>query len=130
MTDSADNKHNQLLFWGCFIALVTTSFCFIGRVFLVNVWGEQFDLDSAQAGRLLGVGIWPFAVSIILFSLVIDRIGYKTAMYFAFGGHVIYTIMAVSAFFVEDKNTAFQLACRWSEIGQRSLSGCAKRCRR
>ena len=109
MTDSADNKHNQLLFWGCFIALVTTSFCFIGRVFLVNVWGEQFDLDSAQAGRLLGVGIWPFAVSIILFSLVIDRIGYKTAMYFAFGGHVIYTIMAVSAFFVEDKNTAFQL---------------------
>ena len=109
MSDSADNKQNKLLFWGCFIALVTTSFCFIGRVFLVNTWGTEFELDPAQSGRLLGVGIWPFAVSIILFSLVIDRIGYKTAMYCAFGGHIIYTIMGVAAFFVEDKNTAFQL---------------------
>ena len=68
---------NKVLFWGCFIALVTTAFSFISRMFLLGTWGEEFGLDDAQAGRLAGIGIWPFAVSIIGFSLVIDRIGYK-----------------------------------------------------
>jgi MFS family permease len=101
--------HEQILFWGCFVALVTTSFAFVGRLFLLDVWKVQFGLDEAQTGRLAGIGIWPFAVSIILFSLVIDRIGYKTAMFFAFAGHLIWTVMGVSAYFVEDKQVGFQL---------------------
>ncbi len=102
----------KLLFWGCFIALVTTAFGFITRMFLVNVWSVEFDLDPAQAGRLQGVGVWPFALSIIGFSLIIDKIGYKTSMVIAFLGHVIWAIMGVSAYFVSqggDKETAFNL---------------------
>ena len=107
-----DNKHDKMVFWGCFIALVTTAFAFIGRIFLVGTWADEFGLDPAQAGRLLGIGIWPFAVSIIAFSLIIDRIGYKTAMYFAAAGHVIWAVMGISAYYVSqsgDKETAFQL---------------------
>jgi MFS family permease len=100
---------NQVLFWGCFIALITTAFAFVGRLFLLGVWKEQFGLDEAQTGRLAGIGIWPFAVSIIGFSLMIDKIGYKTAMYFAFLGHLLWTIMGVSAFFITDKDTAYQM---------------------
>lgn len=88
------------LFWGCFIALITTAFAFISRIFLIGVWAEEFGLDPAQAGRLAGIGIWPFAVSIIAFSLFIDRIGYKTAMVISFLGYVTWSIMGVSAFFV------------------------------
>ena len=99
-TSSAVDRGNQMLFWGCFIALITTSFAFMGRVFLINTWAIEFDLNPAEAGRLAGIGIWPFALSIILFSLVIDRIGYKTAMFFAFFGHMIWTAMAVTAYFV------------------------------
>ncbi len=102
----------KLLFWGCFIALVTTAFGFITRMFLVNVWSVEFELDPAQAGRLQGVGVWPFALSIIGFSLIIDKIGYKTSMVIAFLGHVIWAIMGVSAYFVSqggDKETAFNL---------------------
>ena len=80
------DKNDKMVFWGCFIALVTTAFAFVGRLFLINVWAGEFSLDPAQAGRLAGIGIWPFAVSIIGFSLVIDRIGYKTAMLFAAAG--------------------------------------------
>jgi MFS family permease len=103
-TSSAENRGNQLLFWGCFIALITTSFAFMGRVFLIGTWAEQFNLNPAEAGRLTGIGIWPFALSIILFSLIIDRIGYKTAMFFAFGGHLVWTVMGVAAYFVADTN--------------------------
>ena len=103
---------NKVLFWGCFIALVTTAFSFISRMFLLGTWGEEFGLDDAQAGRLAGIGIWPFAVSIIGFSLVIDRIGYKVAMIFAFISHIVWATMAVSAYFISQKgNTqlAFEL---------------------
>ena len=48
-------------------------------------------------------------MSIIFFSLVIDRIGYKVAMIIAFVGHLIWTVMAVSAFFVADKQTGYQM---------------------
>ncbi len=82
-------RNAKIVFWGCFIALITTAFGFVGRMFLINVWADQFDLDAAQAGRLAGIGVWPFAVSIIVFSLIIDKIGYKFAMVFAFVGQTI-----------------------------------------
>ena len=53
-------------------------------MFLISTWAAEFGLDPAQSGRLAGIGIWPFAVSIIGFSLIIDSIGYKVAMIFAF----------------------------------------------
>src|SRR5438874_12784351 len=110
--NDAERRHDQILFWGCFIALITTAFGFIARMFLINTWAEEFSLDPAQAGRLAGIGIWPFAVSIICFSLLIDKIGYKVSMIIAFLGHIIWAIMGVSAYFVSeggDKETAFQL---------------------
>ncbi len=97
-----DNNGSQMLFWGCFIALVTTAFGFISRVFLVDVWEVEFGLTKPEAGRLLGIGIWPFAVSIIGFSLIIDKIGYKASMVIAFVGHAIWAVMGVTAYFVSD----------------------------
>lgn len=94
------SKHDKLLFWGCFIALITTAFAFISRMFLIGVWGEQFSLDAQQQGALLGAGVWPFAISIILFSLFIDKIGYKFAMVFSFLAYLIWSIVGVAAFFV------------------------------
>jgi len=110
-TTNTDNG-NKVLFWGCFIALVTTAFAFISRMFLLGTWGAEFGLDDAQAGRLAGIGIWPFAVSIIGFSLIIDRIGYRVAMVFAFVGHIVWAVMAICAFFISkngDKELAFSL---------------------
>jgi MFS family permease len=108
----AQNKNDTLVFWGCFIALITTAFGFITRMFLLNTWGAEFNLDPADQGRLAGMGIWPFAVSIIGFSLFIDKIGYKTAMIFSFLGYIIWSIMGVSAYYVSqggNKEGAYQL---------------------
>jgi len=106
--------HHQRLFWGCFIALITTAFGFISRLFLIGEWAGEFGLDEAQAGRLAGIGIWPFAVSIILFSFVIDRIGYKVAMLISFAGYMVWSVMGVSAYFVSrggegNPDAAYQL---------------------
>ena len=113
--DADGDGGSKMLFWGCFIALITTAFGFITRMFLITTWGREFDLDPAEQGVLQGIGIWPFAVSIIGFSLIIDRIGYKTAMVISFLGYAIWAVMGVSAYYVADggnaadKHTAYSL---------------------
>jgi DHA2 family metal-tetracycline-proton antiporter-like MFS transporter len=67
----------------CFAALVATSFCFILRAFSIGAWGTEFDLSQTQMGELAGVGLWPFAISIVLLSLIIDKIGFKVTLWFA-----------------------------------------------
>jgi len=94
-----NNRHDKILFWGCFIALITTSYAFFSRMYLCGGrFMTDFGLDKVAAGELVGAGIWPFGVSIILFSLIIDKIGYKVAMYFSFACYVVYTILAIMAY--------------------------------
>lgn len=88
---------NKLLFWACFVSLIATSFGFIIRSFLIDTWGRDFNLTQVQKGEILGAGLWPFAISIILFSLVIDKIGYGRAMVFAFVGHSASAILTITA---------------------------------
>lgn len=89
--------HSKPLFWGCFIALIATSFGFIARVLTAGAWGAEFGLTATQVGEILGAGLWPFAISIILFSFVIDYVGYKTAMWFGFVCHVVSGILILLA---------------------------------
>ena len=101
MSNETNNSTgDKLLFWGCFIALITTAFAFITRAFLVNdpgLWPATFNLDAVQGQELFNAGIWPFAISIIAFSLIIDKIGYKTAMFFSFACYAIYAALALTA---------------------------------
>ncbi len=95
-----NNKTDKVLFWGCFIALITTSYAFISRIILCTgpQFATDFSLDKVMVGGLVGAGIWSFGVSIIIFSLFIDRIGYKVAMIYSFASYVTYTVMAVMAY--------------------------------
>ena len=94
-----NNRHDKILFWGCFIALITTSYAFISRMILCGgQFITDFGLDKVRVGELQGAGIWPFGVSIIVFSLFIDRIGYKVAMVFSFVSYLAYTVLAVLAY--------------------------------
>lgn len=90
---------NQKLFWGCFVALVTTAFGFITRMFLLDDPHivSTLGLDPAQVGAFKGIQVWPFALSIIIFSLIIDKVGYKFSMMFAFACQFIWAVMGVVA---------------------------------
>jgi xylose isomerase len=85
------------LFWACFVALVATSFTFMLRILALEDIALEFELSETQKGEILGVGIWPFAISIVLFSLVIDKIGYGKAILFAFVAHVAFAVLTVTA---------------------------------
>jgi MFS family permease len=96
---SMNHRHDKILFWGCFIALITTSYAFISRMILCGgQFKADFGLDNVVVGELQGAGIWSFGVSIIIFSLFIDRIGYKVAMIYSFVSYLVYTAMAIAAY--------------------------------
>jgi MFS family permease len=88
---------SKWLFWTCFIALIATSFGFIIRANIIGDLGVAFNLSETQKGEILGVGLWPFALSIILFSLIIDKIGYGRALAFAFICHVASAFVTIFA---------------------------------
>ncbi len=93
------NRHDKILFWGCFIALITTAYAFISRMILCGgQFVTDFGLDKVAVGGLQGAGIWPFGISIIVFSLFIDRIGYKVAMIFSFVCYLLYCGLAFAAY--------------------------------
>jgi MFS family permease len=93
----ADTTHSRRLFLGCFIALVATAFGFVVRGAVLDDWAVQFKLNEENKGVINGVGLAPFALSIIFFSLIIDRIGYGRVMTVAFLGHVLSAVMTIWA---------------------------------
>ncbi len=97
VTDTTHAAPDMRLFWGCFIALIATGFGFIARVLTANQWGPEFGLSETQVGEIFGVGFWPLAISLILFSLIIDKVGYKVAMWFGLLCHTLSTILIITA---------------------------------
>lgn len=88
------------LFTGCVVALVATAFGFAVRAAILDQWRVEFNLSGEQIGYLLGAGLAPFAVSIILFSLIIDRLGNGVSMAIAFTLHAVSAIVTLAAPFL------------------------------
>ncbi len=89
------NQAARRLFLGCFMAMIATAFGFAVRGGVLNEIGVQFQLSEEQKGILGGVGLFPFAISIILFSLIVDRIGYGVTITFAFICHLVSAILTI-----------------------------------
>src|ERR1700733_10993885 len=90
-------NNQKRLFLACIFSIVATSFGFIVRALLLNTLGEQFNLDESQKGAIQGVGLFPFALSIIFISLFVDKIGYGKAMTLAWIGHIVSAIITITA---------------------------------
>ncbi|MEO0898386.1 MAG: MFS transporter [Bacteroidota bacterium] len=102
---TASSRSNDLiLFWGCFLALMAAGVGFVVRAQIIGEWGSEFNLSSTQKGEIFGVGLWPAAISMVLFSLVVDRVGYKNAMIFGFVCHMVGAIMTI---FAKDYTTLY-----------------------
>lgn len=90
-------KPDMKLFWACFIALVATSFVFAVRANTMGQLQQDLGLSEVQKGNINGAGMWPFALSIIFFSLIIDKIGYKITAVFAILCHTVSLLLTVKA---------------------------------
>jgi MFS family permease len=74
----------RLLFWASFLSLAAAGVGFAFRVAMGGEYGAELDLSNQQIGEVFGASLWPIALTMIGFSLVIDRTGYKLPMVIAF----------------------------------------------
>jgi len=96
-TAPTSSQPDMKLFWACFVALVATSFVFGVRANTIGLLQDGFNLSEQQKGSINGAGMWPFAISIIFFSLIIDYVGYKTVALFAIICHTVSLVLTLRA---------------------------------
>lgn len=90
-----NTANDKRLFWACFVMLIATAFGFVVRTMIQDDLARQFGWTETQKGEVIGAWFWPFGVSIILFSLIIDKIGYGRAVVFALVCHITSTLLAI-----------------------------------
>ncbi len=88
---------NNRLFTASIIALMTMGFGFVVRGFILDDWQAQFDLSESQKGSIQGAGLYPQALAIVFFSLIVDKLGYGRIMAFAWCAHVVSAIITITA---------------------------------
>ena len=84
MDTQLTESQRKTLFWACFLSLAAAGVGFVYRVMVLGDWGTEFNLTGGELGRIFGASLWPIAVMMILFSLVVDFVGHKRSMYLAF----------------------------------------------
>jgi len=91
-------KEKSILFWASFLSLMAAGMTFTYRALSLGEWGTLFNLSGAELGGIvLGNYFWPIAITMILFSLIVDFVGYKASMVICFILHVISIIMSFTA---------------------------------
>ena len=90
-------QDKKMLFWGSFLALAAAGTGFAFRLTKGGEYGSDFALTFQEVGQIMGASFWPIAVTMILFSLLVDRTGYKRPMYVAFALQAVSGVMAFTA---------------------------------
>jgi len=77
-------KEKSVLFWASFLSLAAAGFGFTFRVIEgATGYGAALNLDGHQISQIFGASLWPIAITMILFSLIVDKTGYKIPMFIA-----------------------------------------------
>ncbi len=89
--------NQRRLFLASCLALIATAMAFSIRADIIPALKTDFSLTDTEMGQAAGPGLWGFAFTVILGSLLVDKFGMKKLMTVAFAGHlagVLLTIMA------------------------------------
>ncbi|MCH2206336.1 MAG: MFS transporter [Lentisphaerales bacterium] len=85
------------VFWASFLALFACAVGFTFRVMTMGNWINEFGISGQEAGGIFGASLWPIAITMILFSLIVDKVGYKPSIYIAFGLQAVSVILCATA---------------------------------
>jgi len=100
-------QDKRRLFWASFLSLAAAGFGFSYRVAMGGKYGAEFTLTEQQVGEVFGASLWPIAITMIGFSLVVDRTGYKLPMYGAF---LLQAVSGIGTFFAESYGALYAFA--------------------
>jgi MFS family permease len=90
-------KSNRALFFASFMTLIAAGLGFALRGAILTDWETQFGFTKQVLGTITGGGLVGGGITIILFSTVTDRLGYKAILMLAFLLHVLSAVVTLAA---------------------------------
>jgi MFS family permease len=93
----AQSSTQRRLFLAGFITLVAAGVGFSIRSGILDDWGRQFGFTQTELGQITGSGLWVFALAIVFFSSLADRVGYGRLMVIGFVLHVLSAVLTLAA---------------------------------
>ncbi|WP_245729256.1 MFS transporter [Niabella drilacis] len=77
------------------LALLVTSLSFGIRAGILNKLGVDFGLDKAELGTIAATAFWGFPLAVIIGGIVVDIIGMKRLLVFAFVFHLLGIVLTI-----------------------------------
>jgi MFS family permease len=90
-------NNNRPLFFASFMTLIAAGLGFALRGAILADWESQFGFTKQVLGTITGGGLVGGGITIILFSTVTDRLGYKAILMLAFLLHVLSAVVTLAA---------------------------------
>ena len=100
-------KEKSTIFWASFLSLAAAGVSLAFRIAMGGVYGSELGLTNLQIGQIVGAQFWPVAITMIGFSLVVDRTGYKAPM---FAAAALQIIGGLGTFFAGSFGTLYLFA--------------------
>jgi len=91
---------NSRLLLASFMTLTASGVGFSIRSGILDDWGRAFGFTQTELGAITGSGLWGFALAIMFFSSIADRVGYRPLLVLAFVLHIFSGLLTVSAGYV------------------------------
>lgn len=85
------------LFLGSCFALISTSVAFGVITSMMGAFKSEFALSNTEAGLIGGAAIWGFTISIFVFGPLVDLLGMKRLLNFAFVAHLAGPLVMIFA---------------------------------
>jgi MFS family permease len=91
------SANEMRLFLAGFLTLIAAGMAQATRSDILNLWGQDFGFTQGELGKITGMGLMGFGLSIIFFSFFADLLGYGALMVFAFLLHFAAMVTTLAA---------------------------------
>jgi len=95
--NSAPPRSSTAIFIASFLTIFAAGVGFGVRGVILGDWAVQFGFTKTDLGTITGGGLTGFGIVIILSSLILDKVGYKSILLLAFVLHILSAVVTLSA---------------------------------
>jgi MFS family permease len=110
MSTSDAVKNADRLLRGSFLAMIAVGMGFSARMAILGTWGAEFGFTKTELGIITGFGLTGFGMTVLLFSVLVERWGYGVMLAVTFAFHLlsgVITLLATPVFHSFGKDAAF-----------------------
>lgn len=98
------------LFSAGFICMIALGMGFAARAHVLGTWGKDYGFTKSELGVITGFGLTGFGLTVMFFSLLVERLGYGPTVWMTFGFHLLsglITLFATPVFHSMGKDATF-----------------------